>query len=57
MRETQSQKAIRLAIAADQERRRLGRVIKVSGVPDIPGDDCPTCHGRAGRKACRTCGI
>lgn len=57
MAETESQKAIREAIAADQAKRLESRMVKVARVTDAPGEDCPGCKGRAGRKACGTCGI
>lgn len=57
MSETESQKAIREAIAAMQQRRQVPPLTMVDGVPEAPGEDCPECHGRPRRKACGTCQI
>jgi hypothetical protein len=54
--ETESQRAIRQAIEADQERRRAGRRA-VERVTDIPDEECPGCHGNAGSNPCEVCGI
>ena len=55
--ETESQKAIRAAIAADQAKRNTPSLSMTSSLPEAAGDDCPGCHGNAGSTPCGTCGI
>lgn len=57
MSETESQKAIREAIAAGEARRNTPSKVQVSRIPEAPGDDCPECQGNAGTAPCNTCGI